>query len=129
MTRTEVLQEIRRMRFKEACGGWRERRLTQEEAARLLGVCERTFRRASGGRWCESTPRTAPRELGGPAFSTPCPPLRGHHRCRRRGQGVDNAAAATRRDWTNQAYRRVVVEPIGLRRYPTEELRRQCDER
>ena len=26
-------------------GGWRERRLTQEEAARLLGVCERTFRR------------------------------------------------------------------------------------
>ncbi len=45
MTRTEVLQEIRRMRFNEAYGGWRERRLTQEEAARLLGVCERTFRR------------------------------------------------------------------------------------
>ena len=45
MTRTQVLQEIRRMRFKEAYGGWRERRLTQEEAARLLGVCERTFRR------------------------------------------------------------------------------------
>ena len=45
MTRTEVLQEIRRMRFKEAYGGWQERRLTQEEAARLLGVCERTFRR------------------------------------------------------------------------------------
>ena len=45
MTRTQVLQEIRRMRFKEAYGGCRERRLTQEEAARLLGVCERTFRR------------------------------------------------------------------------------------
>ena len=45
MTRTQVLQEIRRMRFKEAYGGWQERRLTQEEAARLLGVCERTFRR------------------------------------------------------------------------------------
>ena len=44
MTRTQVLQEIRRMRFKEAYGGWRERRLTQEEAARLLGVCERTLR-------------------------------------------------------------------------------------
>ena len=26
-------------------GGWQARRLTQEEAARLLGVCERTFRR------------------------------------------------------------------------------------
>ena len=45
MTRTRVLQEIRRMRFEEACGGWRSRRLTQEEAAGLLGVCERTFRR------------------------------------------------------------------------------------
>ena len=45
MTRTQVLQEIRRMRFAEAGGGWRERRLSQEEAARLLGVCERTFRR------------------------------------------------------------------------------------
>lgn len=33
------------MRFEEAYEGWRERRLTQEEAARLLGVHERTFRR------------------------------------------------------------------------------------
>jgi transposase len=33
------------MRFGEACTGWNEGRLTQEEAARLLGVCERTFRR------------------------------------------------------------------------------------
>ena len=45
MTRTQLLQELRQMRFQEAYGGWRERRLTQEEAARLLGVCERTFRR------------------------------------------------------------------------------------
>ncbi len=33
------------MRFEEAYAGWQQRRLTQEEAARLLGVCERTFRR------------------------------------------------------------------------------------
>jgi len=33
------------MRFEEAFGGWQALRLTQEEAARLLGVCERTFRR------------------------------------------------------------------------------------
>ncbi|MFN2365895.1 MAG: ISNCY family transposase [Desulfurivibrionaceae bacterium] len=33
------------MRFEEAYGGWQEKRLTQGEAARLLGVCERTFRR------------------------------------------------------------------------------------
>lgn len=33
------------MRFEEVYEGWTEGRLTQEEAARLLGVCERTFRR------------------------------------------------------------------------------------
>ena len=33
------------MRFEEAYSGWTERRLTQEDAARLLGVCARTFRR------------------------------------------------------------------------------------
>ena len=33
------------MRFIEAFGGWQQGRFSQEEAARLLGVCERTFRR------------------------------------------------------------------------------------
>ncbi|MDR0234604.1 MAG: helix-turn-helix domain-containing protein, partial [Zoogloeaceae bacterium] len=33
------------MRFEEACDGWRHGRLTQSEAASLLGVCDRTFRR------------------------------------------------------------------------------------
>ncbi|MEQ8801610.1 ISNCY family transposase [Haliea sp.] len=33
------------MRFEEAYTSWQDRRLTQEEAAQLLGVCERTFRR------------------------------------------------------------------------------------
>ena len=45
MKRTEVLQEVRKMRFEESYEGWKKGRLTQEEAARLLGVCERTFRR------------------------------------------------------------------------------------
>ena len=45
MRRTEWLQETRLMRFEEAYGGWTESRLTQEEAAQLLGVCARTFRR------------------------------------------------------------------------------------
>ena len=50
MRRTELLQEVRKMRFEEACGGWQERRLTQEEAARMPGVCERTAcPRESGG--------------------------------------------------------------------------------
>ena len=33
------------MLFEEGCGVWTERRLTQEDAAELLGVCPRTFRR------------------------------------------------------------------------------------
>lgn len=33
------------MRFEEAFSGWQAGRLTQQEAARLLGVCERSFRR------------------------------------------------------------------------------------
>lgn len=45
MRSAEVLQEIRKMRYEEAYTGWQTGRLTQEEAARLLGVCERTFRR------------------------------------------------------------------------------------
>jgi len=45
MKPTQVLQEIRKMRFEEAYEGWNEGRLTQAEAARILGVCERSFRR------------------------------------------------------------------------------------
>ncbi len=45
MRRTQVLQEIRMMRFEEAYSSWQHRGLTQEEAAVLLGVSDRTFRR------------------------------------------------------------------------------------
>jgi hypothetical protein len=45
MRPTELKQEIRKMRFEEAYEGWKENRLTQEEAGRLLGVSDRTFRR------------------------------------------------------------------------------------
>lgn len=45
MNRTRVHQEVRIMRFEDAYTSWREKRLTQEEAAELLGVCSRTFRR------------------------------------------------------------------------------------
>lgn len=45
MRRTEILQEVRKMRFEEAYGGWTSRRLSQEEAAMILGVSDRTFRR------------------------------------------------------------------------------------
>lgn len=45
MKRTKLLQEIRKMRFEEIYGDWLNKRISQEEAGRLLGVCDRTFRR------------------------------------------------------------------------------------
>jgi transposase len=45
MRRTEMMQEIRKMRFGEIYCRWTERCLTQEEAAEILGVSDRTFRR------------------------------------------------------------------------------------
>jgi len=47
MKRTEVLQEIRRMRFEEIYSNRKERGLTVEQAAELLGVHVRTFCRWS----------------------------------------------------------------------------------
>ena len=45
MQKTRLLQEIRLMKFEELFNWWTEKRLTQAEAARLLGVHERTFQR------------------------------------------------------------------------------------
>ncbi len=45
MSRSRYVQEHRAMRFEEAYQGWTGGRLTQAEAAMLLGQCERSFRR------------------------------------------------------------------------------------
>lgn len=45
MSRARYVQEHRAMRFEEAYQGWTGGRLTQAEAALLLGQCERGFRR------------------------------------------------------------------------------------
>ncbi len=45
MRRTEVLQGLRRMKFEDVYGRWQARRLSQAEAAEILGMSERTFRR------------------------------------------------------------------------------------
>ena len=45
MNPTQVLQEIRKMRFEESYVGWNEGRLTQAEAPHIRRVCERSFRR------------------------------------------------------------------------------------
>ncbi len=45
ISRIRYVQENRKMRFQEAYEGWSEGRLSQAEAALLLGQCERSFRR------------------------------------------------------------------------------------
>jgi Helix-turn-helix domain len=45
MRRTEVLQGLRGMKFEDVYGRWQQRRLSQAEAAEILGVSERSFRR------------------------------------------------------------------------------------
>jgi transposase len=45
MRRTEVLQGLRGMKFEDVYGRWQERRLSQAEAAEILGMSERSFRR------------------------------------------------------------------------------------
>lgn len=47
MTRATVLQEVRQMRFEELYARQQRRDLTMAEAAEMLGVTERTFRRWS----------------------------------------------------------------------------------
>lgn len=48
MTRATVLQEVRQMRFEELYERRQRRALTMVEAAEILGITERTFRRWSG---------------------------------------------------------------------------------
>lgn len=45
MNRTEVLQGVRRMRFEELLSRHESGGLSQEDAARMLGITDRTFRR------------------------------------------------------------------------------------
>jgi transposase len=45
MKRADWLQETRKMKFIQTHEDWSAGRLTQFEAAQILGICERTFRR------------------------------------------------------------------------------------
>ena len=45
MKRTELLQETLKMRYEAIQSDWELGKLTQAEAAQILGVSDRTFRR------------------------------------------------------------------------------------
>src|SRR5882762_6419275 len=82
LSRARWLQETRKMRFEETYTDWQEKRLTQAEAARLLGVCERTFRRPrsdqSAGETCAHIPPVTalPRLASDASPASPCMSLR-----------------------------------------------------
>lgn len=64
MTRARILQEVRQMRFEELYARRQRRELTMIEAAEMLGVTERTFRRWSVRYEAEGTEGLADRRLG-----------------------------------------------------------------
>jgi transposase len=74
MTRANVLQEVRHMRFEELYTRRQRRELTMVEAAEILGVTERTFRRWSTHYEAEGIEGLEGRRLG-PGLS-PCGPNR-----------------------------------------------------
>jgi transposase-like protein len=61
---TEVLQGLRRMKFEDIYGRWQERRLSQAEAAEILGMSERTFRRWRDRYQADGLEGLADRRLG-----------------------------------------------------------------
>ena len=47
MSQTRLVQEVRNMQFLHVLSIWTEGRLVQEDAARMLGIGDRTFRRST----------------------------------------------------------------------------------
>jgi transposase len=64
MTRATVLQEVRQMRFEELYERRQQRTLTMTEAADILGITERTFRRWSGRYDAEGAAGLQDRRIG-----------------------------------------------------------------
>lgn len=64
MRRTEVLQGLRVMKFEDVYGRWQARRLSQVEAAEILGMSERTFRRWRDRYQADGLEGLADRRLG-----------------------------------------------------------------
>jgi transposase len=67
MRRTEVLQGLREMKFAAIAGRWERHELSQIEAAEILGVTERTFRRWYRRYEEEGIDGLADRRLGKPS--------------------------------------------------------------
>jgi transposase len=67
MRRTEVLQGLREMKFGEVRGRWDRGELSQQEAAEILGITERTFRRWYGRYEEEGLEGLRDRRLGKPS--------------------------------------------------------------
>lgn len=67
MTRATVLQGVRQMRFEELYARRQRRELTMAEAAEMLGITERTFRRWNGRYETEGAAGLQDRRIGQPS--------------------------------------------------------------
>lgn len=67
MSRTTVLQEVRHMRFEELYERRQRRELTMAEAAEMLGITERTFRRWKGRYETEGAAGLQDQRIGQPS--------------------------------------------------------------
>src|SRR5260221_7578944 len=67
VSRTELLRELRKMRFLEVYERCRAERLSYAEAAETLGVSERTFRRMRGRFEADGEDGLVDRRIGKPS--------------------------------------------------------------
>lgn len=81
MNRTAMLREVRMEAFERVYELWRRKRLVQRQAARLLKMSERTFRRWVARYEAEDPAALRDRRLGS---SAPSLPTRARHERRKR---------------------------------------------
>ena len=115
------------MRFEEAYEGWNAGRLTQAEAARILGVCERSFRRYLGRYETEGLEGLIDRRLE-QASNRQAPvdevmALTGEYRRRYRGWNVKHFHSWYRRTggtrgytWVKKRLREAELAPVAKKR-------------
>ena len=109
MNRAAMLREVRMESFERVYGFWRQKRITQAAAGRVLGVTDRTFRRWVARYEAEGMAALRDRRLGCSARRAPPQEV----------EAVEALYGAGHRDWNVRHFYDAVyvVEGGGLRSY------------